>query len=146
MVKTIIKEIGISLLLLIAIALILGILFYDYIPNNKTVPIKIQAYEMPDDVEQELEEALPEAEQQNIVKTFYIDDTDLNSYEATNDYDKGKPNPFAEYKEIEPENTDTDSENTNANGNNASNNSTNNNTQNTSNEDEVYITTPGKNS
>lgn len=139
MAKIIIKEIGIVLLILIAIALVLGILLYDYIPNNKTVPIKVQAYTMPDDINQELQEAIPE--EQNIVRTYYIDSTDLNAYEATNDYDKGKPNPFAEYKEIQQQNTDANTENNNANGNNTNNNSE----QNSSNEDEVYITTPGKN-
>jgi len=139
MAKIIIKEIGIVLLILVAIALVLGILLYDYIPNNKTVPIKIQAYTMPDDINQELQEAIPE--EQNIVRTYYIDSTDLNAYEATNDYDKGKPNPFAEYKETQQQNTDANTENNNANGNNTNNNSE----QNSSNEDEVYITTPGKN-
>lgn len=133
MAKTIIKEIGIALLLLIAIALVLGILFYDYIPNNKTVPIKIQAYSMPEDVKEELGEAIPEG--QNIVKTFSIDDTVLDSYEATNDYDKGKPNPFAASLDTETNSNSTD--------NNTQNNDNNN--QNNINENEVYITTPGKN-
>lgn len=136
MVKTIIKEVGIAILILIAIALVLGILFYDYIPNNKTVPIKIQAYEMPEDIQTELEEAIPEG--QNVIKTLYIDDTDLNSYEATNDYDKGKPNPFAEYNS-EESNSSNESENNNTNNidKNAGVSGTN--------ENEVYITTPGKN-
>ena len=95
MTKTIIKEIGIVLLLLIAIILIFAIIFYDYIPSNKTVPIKIQAYNMPEDIQNELADAFTEGE--NIVKTFYIDSTDLDSYESTNDYDKGKANPFADY-------------------------------------------------
>ena len=144
MAKTIVKEIGIALLLLIAIALVLGILFYDYIPNNKTVPIKIQAYEMPEDVKTELEEDIPE--EQNIVRTYYIDSTDLNSYEATNDYDKGKPNPFAEYVPT----TESGSSNSTQNNNNTTNNNVlNNNTENvgqdSTNQEEVYITTPGKN-
>ena len=55
MIKTIIKEIGIGALLLIAIFLVLGIVFYDYIPNNKRVPIKIQAYSMPEDIKEDLD-------------------------------------------------------------------------------------------
>lgn len=135
--KTIIKEIGIGFLLLIAIVLVLGILFYDYIPNNKTVPIKIQAYEMPEDIKTELEEAIPEGE--NIVKTFYIDSTDLNSYEATNDYDKGKPNPFAAY-EVNENNSSNSTQN-----NNNTNNITTDNKQDETNQNQGYITTPGKN-
>lgn len=133
MAKTIIKEICIALLLLIAIALILGILFYDYIPNNKTVPIKVQAYEMPEEIQTELSEAIPEG--QNIITTLYIDDTDLNAYESTNDYDKGKANPFAEYVEQKTSNEDTNTINNNA-------DST---AQSSKDENEVYITTPGKN-
>ena len=150
MAKTIIKEIGIALLLLIAIALILGILFYDYFPSNKTVPIKIQAYSMPEDIEEDLKKAIPN--EQKIVKTYSIDNSVLDTYEATNDYDKGKANPFAEYKE-EVTDTSTDSQgNNNITGNNTdsnTNNNTNNNMQNTNqdntDQDEVYITTPGKN-
>ena len=133
MVKTIIKEIGIGALLLIAIALVLGIIFYDYIPNNKTVPIKIQAYSMPEDIKEDLDKAIPD--EQKIIKTYSIDNADLDTYEATNDYDKGKPNPFAAYgEEIQGNVSETEG---------------NNNTQNTQKEDtnknEVYITTPGKN-
>ena len=42
--KSIIKEIFIILLLCIAIALIFGVVFYDYIPNNKVVPSTVEAY------------------------------------------------------------------------------------------------------
>jgi len=90
MFKTVIKEIGIVLLLLVAVVLLLAIVFYDYIPSNKIVPIKIQAFEVPEDVKQELKDANPT--EQNIVKTYYIDNDDLDLY----NYDKGKPNPFAQ--------------------------------------------------
>lgn len=94
MAKIIIKETGIVLLLLIAIALVLGIIFYDYIPNNKTLPTKVQAYAFPEDVREELNESIDNLEQ-NIVRTYYIDSDDLSLYESTNDYNKGKANPFA---------------------------------------------------
>ena len=84
MIKTIAKEAGIVILLLIAIVLILGIVFYDYIPKNKTIPIKRQAYEFPEDIKSELKENLDET--QNIVKTYYIDETDLSAYESKKDY------------------------------------------------------------
>ena len=143
MAKTIIKEIGIALLILIAIILVLGILFYDYIPSNKTVPIKIQAYTMPEEIKEELDEAIPE--EQNIVRTYYIDSTDLNTYEATNDYDKGKANPFAQYKKVENDSSNTTGNNNNTNSNNNTSNNTTNNNQNNTNQNEVYINTPGKN-
>ena len=41
MVKSVIKEILIMLLLCIAIVLIFGLLFYDYIPTNKMIPVTL---------------------------------------------------------------------------------------------------------
>ena len=55
MVKSIIKEIIIMLLLCVAILLILGVLFYDYIPSNKVVPCKI-AYSTPENIQEVVNE------------------------------------------------------------------------------------------
>lgn len=142
MAKTIIKEIGIVILLLVAVALLLAIVFYDYIPNNKTIPIKIQAYEVPEDIKQELGNSI--SDEQNIVRTYYIDSTDLDLYEATNDYDKGKANPFAYYG-TEEEQASTNTNSNNIKNNTTANNVRDNNTQNVTTENEVYMTTPGKN-
>ena len=144
MTKTIIKEVGIFLLLLICIALILGIVFYDYIPSSKTVPIKKQAYTLPEDVQEELNKSVTAG--QNIVKTFYLDSTDLDAYESSNEYDSGKANPFGDYT------TNYNSGGTSNTNNNVSENTNSNNTQtqgnnnqeNTNNQ-EVYFNTPGKN-
>ena len=38
MLKTVLKETCIMLLLCVAIVLILGVVFYDYIPANKAIP------------------------------------------------------------------------------------------------------------
>ena len=140
MTKTIFFFIGIVLMLLIAVALLLAIIFYDYVPNNKIVPAKIQAYEMPNDIQEELKESV--SGEQNIVVTRYIDNADLDAYESTNDYNKGKVNPFADYTEKTPSNIT---------GNNTANNNTtntvgsNNNETTSSGRNEVYINTPGKN-
>ena len=147
MFKTIIKEAGIIILLIIAIALVLTILFYDYIPSKKVVPIKIQAYNIPDDIKEELKDSIKD--EQNIVRTYYIDNADLDLYESTNDYDKGKANPFAEYTattENTNNTTNTNStNNTNNNtGNNTNDNTNKNTTQNQTKQNEEYITTPGK--
>lgn len=145
MAKTIIKEIGIVILLLIAVALLLAIVFYDYIPNNKTVPIKIQAYNIPEDIEQELKNSI--SGEQNIVRTYYIDSSDLDLYESTNDYDKGKANPFADYTTNTAENSTNSTSN---NGNKTNSNTTNSDNiknieQNDTQKNEIYINTPGKN-
>lgn len=139
MVKTIAKEAGIVILLLIAVILVIGIVFYDYIPNNKTVPAKIEEYTLPQEVKSELEESM--SEEQNIVRTYYIDSSDLSIYEASNDYDKGKANPFADYS------TDATTGNSASNSNNISNNNSNNNNtnnlQNTS-QSESFFNNSGK--
>lgn len=137
MVKTIAKETGIVILLLIAVALVMGILFYEYIPTNKTIPAKIEEYTLPQEVKSELEETM--SEEQNIVRTYYIDSSDLSIYEASNDYDKGKANPFADYSTAT-----TDGSNTTIN--NSTNNTTNNNTNNgqTTNQSETFFNTSGK--
>ena len=46
MMKSIIKEIFIIILLMIAIALILGILLYEYVPTNKKVPNKVDGADL----------------------------------------------------------------------------------------------------
>ena len=140
MVKTIAKETGIVILLLIAVILVIGIIFYDYIPNNKTIPAKIEEYTLPQEVKTELEDSM--TEEQDIVRTYYIDSSDLSVYEASNDYDKGKANPFADYSTAASnENTTSNSNNTSNNTN--SNNINTNNSQNTS-QSETFFNNSGK--
>lgn len=132
MAKKIIKEAIIIILLLFAIALILGILLYDYIPINKVVPV-IEGYQTPENIKNELQETI-DTENSEIVVTYEMDSSDLKSFEKTNEYDKGKANPFATYV-AEPEPTTTPgnnvTNNTNStNTNNTNNNSTNNNSSN----------------
>ncbi|MFR5682705.1 MAG: hypothetical protein ACLUD1_01170 [Clostridia bacterium] len=78
MVKSIIKEIFIMLLLCIAIVLILGVVFYSYIPTNKIVPEKI-AYTTPENIKEELANELTN-ESMTTVVTYEIDASDLNVY------------------------------------------------------------------
>ena len=54
MIKSVIKEIGIILLLFVVIVLITAFVFYDYNPINKTIPSKVDAYVLPEEVEQEI--------------------------------------------------------------------------------------------
>ena len=53
MLKSVGKEIVIILLLSVAIILILGILFYDYIPINRVVPPR-EEYATPDNIKNEI--------------------------------------------------------------------------------------------
>lgn len=92
MVKSIIKETIIMLLLCIAIILILGILFYDYIPTNKVIPTK-EAYSTPENVKEEIEEEITKIN--NTEEVYKITAADLNIYRQSNSYIPGKDNPFA---------------------------------------------------
>ena len=92
MVKSIIKEIIITILLCIAILLVLSVLFYDYNPLTKTVPSKI-AYTTPENIKEEVQEEITELETTNVVYT--IDGSDLNIYKKSNKYVPGKADPFA---------------------------------------------------
>lgn len=109
MFKSMFKELAIIILLLIAIGLVFVIIFYDYNTINTTIPKQVQAYELQSDIREELEETLKAKETQELVKTYILDENDLRTYEAKNTYEKGKPNPFSQYEESEPEGTDNSS-------------------------------------
>lgn len=61
MVKSVLKEICIILLLSVAILLILGIIFYEYIPINQTVPTR-EAYVTSENVKAEIDENIKSSE------------------------------------------------------------------------------------
>lgn len=118
MFKKVTKEIIIILLLLLAILLVLGVFLYDYIPTSKIVP-KVEPYQVPESVKQELEQTVSDNEGQTVI-TYEIDDKDLNLYEKGKDYKKGKANPFVE-EETQTQ-TNTTNTNTNTTGNNTTQN------------------------
>lgn len=129
--KWIIKEVIIMLMLLLAIILVLAILFYDYIPTSKIVP-DIEKYETSDSISKELQGDLS-SESSQIVKTYEIDATDLQVYEQSKDYRKGKVNPFSSYNtNIQANNANTQTQSnsgqtiTNQNNNSTQNNKNNN--------------------
>ena len=95
MAKSIIKEIIIILLLLLAILLALGVLFYDYIPTNKTIP-SVGTYSTAESIQTELNEKVTKDEA--VLVTYEITGTDLNTYQKTKDYKPGKANPFSTYQ------------------------------------------------
>lgn len=138
--KAIVKEIIIVLLLVLAILLVLGVFFYDYIPMNKVVP-KIEQYEPPKNVKEELEENIEEKEEMTpIVRE--INSSDLNLYEKTKDYQKGKINPFADTSTGTGSNGNTNGQNGN-NNNNSNNNSENSNNNANNNSEGNYLPNTG---
>ena len=97
MVKSIFKEIVIILLLILAVILLLGILFYNYMPSSKIIPAKVEEYAMDQQTKAELEKELSNSKTEEIVKTYMLDATDIAVYEKTKEYNKGKQNPFSDY-------------------------------------------------
>ena len=89
--KTVMKEIIIMLLLCLAILLVLGVLFYDYIPSNKIVPNKV-AYTTPENISSELTEDINNGAMVNI--TYQLDDSQIDVSKKNKEYDPGKQNPF----------------------------------------------------
>lgn len=123
--KSVIKELIIVLLLLLAIVLVLGVFLYDYIPTNKIIP-KVEQYQVPNSIKEELEQTVSEEEEQATQIVYEIDGTDLKNYEKSKDYQKGKVNPFAQDTQNTNPNNQTGNNNAdNTNNNNNSNNNTN---------------------
>lgn len=95
MVKTVIKEIIITLLLCLAILLILAVLLYSYIPSNKVVP-EIVAYKIPEEAKEVIDEATEDTSK--VILSYEINSSDINSAQRANVYNPGKVDPFAAYE------------------------------------------------
>ncbi len=119
MIKSFLKELIIVLLLVIAIILIIGILFYDYLPMSKTLPTEV-SYSTPEEVKELA--ASSGIEEQTIIMTYSVDSTDLNNYQRSQDYVPGKANPFSSYVTDVP---DDETGTTNGNVNNSNSGTTN---------------------
>jgi len=132
MLKTVFKEIIITLLLCLAIILVLSILFYDYNPITKVIPNKV-AYTVPENIKNELEEEKIQNSFEIENKVYTIESSDLNIYKKSNSYNPGKANPFAATaSEVTNPNTNTSNSESQTNTNaNTINNSTNTNSTNT---------------
>ena len=94
--KNFLKELMITILLCIALVLILAVIFYDYIPINKTIPEPVE-YTTPaslSEVKEELNKAV-QNEEERIIVTYEIDDSDLSGYKKQGSYKEGKVDPFS---------------------------------------------------
>lgn len=91
--KSVLKEIIIILLLCCAICLILGVVFYDYIPTNKVIPSTVEPYTTSNTIKEEINQGITEFQKQTIV--MEITDSDLKIHKQERSYDSGKINPFA---------------------------------------------------
>lgn len=90
----IIKDLIISILIVICIVVILTVIFYDQISLSKVIP-ESEDYLLSEEMQQGIEDSISE-EEKEVVTKYYIDAADLKKYERTKEYNKGKKNPFAE--------------------------------------------------
>ena len=118
---SIIKDIIISILIVVTILLIISIIFYDKISLSKVIP-EAEEYTLSDEMQKDLDEG-KEEETKQIVTTYYIDAVDLKNYEKNKEYNKGKKNPFAELSTSNG--TSTSENNTSSSENNSNNNNKN---------------------
>lgn len=91
-VTEIIKDIIMGILIVTCIVIILSIVLYDKIALTRVIP-EAEEYFLTEEMEQEVEESNLE-ETQEVIINYYIDAADLKKYEKTNEYIKGKNNPF----------------------------------------------------
>ena len=105
MAKSIIKEIIIVLLLILAILLILGVILYEYVPSNKQLPETI-SYKTPQNVKEKLV-SIEGVDEDQVILTYELNQTDLYNYQRINEYKPGKSNPFSTYETQKTENTST---------------------------------------
>lgn len=110
MAKNIIKEIIIMLLLCLAIILILGVILYEYVPSNKILPEEV-SYVTPQNIKEELNSS-NSVEEDKVILTYEIDESDLENYQRIKDYKPGKVNPFSTYEEKTEENQSQNGQNT----------------------------------
>ena len=137
----VVKEVFISVLLLMVIIFTLGILFYDSMPNNKSNPTSI-TYTADATVTSTIQEISADTTTSNtigtsteedsmdigsIIASYSIGSSELSTYAARNTYSSGKVDPFAAYEEkTEEESEDpNNTSSSNNNGNTSNNNSTN---------------------
>ena len=91
--KNMIKDIGISLLIVTAISLVTMILFYNKISLGRVLPT-VEEYQLSEEMQNEID-IEEKNETMEVVKTYKIKGSDLNKYEKTKEYNKGKKDPFA---------------------------------------------------
>lgn len=92
--KDLIKNIFTSLLIVIAIILLIMVILYSKISVGKVIP-KAEEYILDNKISEELQNMELDKKSEVII-TYKLDETDLKQYEKTQEYNKGKKDPFAE--------------------------------------------------
>jgi len=119
----IIKDLITSILVVLCIALVLSVVFYDKIALSTVVP-EGEEYLLSEQMKKDLENTgLDNA--QKVIVNYHIDASDLKKYEKNNEYLQGKSHPFAEVIITDTENSidnSTSGENTSTGNNNSTGN------------------------
>lgn len=102
----ILKEFAIYILIILLIVLVFCILFYNQLPSNKLIPIKGE-YALPEELESALEDTLSAEEQNEVLVTYTVDESDLDRYQDSDKYNPGKIDPFSDYDEGDTNNNST---------------------------------------
>ncbi len=93
MAKTVLKEIIIILLLILATILLLGITLYNYVPMYKVVPEKV-SYKPTQEVQQ-ISNEMNKLKEDMPITSYTVTASDLTDYKRVNEYVAGRKNPFA---------------------------------------------------
>ena len=103
--KKMMKEIVIALLCCLVIALVYGVILYDYSPSSGVIPQQVEAYVPSQEIQNILDE---QKDSQSPIVTFDTNSTgdnkgisqdELKNYEKSKIVDPGKSDPFASYGE-----------------------------------------------
>lgn len=113
----VIKEIIISIVIVTCIGMIVSILFYDKVALGKIIP-EAEEYSLTSEMQNDLQNSKLDDAEETIIN-YYIDASDLKKYEKTNQYIKGKSNPFAEISNLDDENNTVTGDNNTTIGNNS---------------------------
>ena len=116
--KHVVKEIFIIALLIMTVVFIIGMIFYEYMPNNKIVPepITYMAESSTTAVLQGIQSEVliqEDSEEQSIIKSYSIGAKELSTAAAKHSYTSGKTNPFSQYVVKPDSNTANGTNNTN---------------------------------
>lgn len=108
--KSISKELFIMALILMIVVFMIGMVFYKYMPNNKTVPepttyttdssTTAVLQEISASTSYSYDDENPEVE--DVIKSYSIGQKELSTAASKQTYVSGKTDPFAEYKEPDP--------------------------------------------
>lgn len=120
--NTIVKELFFILILIIIIFVTLKLVLYDFIPTKNEIKQALDIeYKSDEKVLKTLNEieksetVTSEESAENLLKTYTIEQKDLKDYVSNKSYEKGKKDPFEEYKETTNKKSVKNSTNTNKN-------------------------------